>query len=44
MVSLFTNIPLKECIDLGISYIAEGKKEIKLSKATITKLFTIDAA
>ena len=28
VVSLFTNIPLKECIDLAISYVAEGNTEL----------------
>ena len=30
--SLFTNIPLKECIDLAVNYISEGNPDIKLKK------------
>ena len=40
VVSLFTNIPLKESIDLAVSYIAEGNPNFKLSKNDITKLFS----
>ena len=39
VVSLFTNIPLKESIDLAVSYILEGNKNLKLSKTDLTKLF-----
>ena len=38
VVSLFTNIPLKESIDLAVSYIAEGNPNLKLSKNDLTKL------
>ena len=41
MVSLFTNVPLKESIDLAVSYILEGNKNLKLSKSNLTKLFSI---
>ena len=44
LVSLFTNIPLKECVDLAVSYIIEGNTKLKLSKADLTKLFTIVTA
>ena len=44
VVSLLTNIPLKECIDLAVSYIMEGNTKLKLSKADLTKLFTIVSA
>ena len=37
---LFTNIPLKESIDLAVSYIAEGNPNLKLSKADLGKLFS----
>ena len=40
MVSLFTNIPLKESIDLTVSYNAEGNPNLKLSKNDLTKLFS----
>ena len=30
--SLFTNIPLDECIDLALNYISEGNPDIQLSK------------
>ena len=39
VVSLFTNIPLKESIDLAVSYISEGNPNLKLSKADLTKFF-----
>ena len=39
--SLFTNIPLKESIDLAVSYIAEGNPNLKLSITELTKLFSI---
>ena len=38
VVSLFTNIPLNESIDLAVSYIVEGNPNLKLSKADLTKL------
>ena len=41
VVRLFTNIPLKESIDLAVSYILEGNKNLKLSKTDLTKLFSI---
>ena len=37
MVSLF---PLKESIDLAVSYIKEGNPNLKLSKTDPTKLFS----
>jgi len=40
VVSLFTNIPLKESIDLAVSYIAEGNPNLRLSKNDLTKLFS----
>jgi len=40
VVSLFTNIPLKESIDLAVSYIVEGNPNLKLSKNDLTKLFS----
>ena len=30
IVSLFTNIPLEECIDLAVKYISDGDPDIKL--------------
>ena len=41
VVSLFTNIPLKKSIDLAVSYILEGNKNLKLSKTDLSKLFSI---
>ena len=40
VVSLFTNIPLNESIDLAVSYISEGNPNLKLSKTDLTKLFS----
>ena len=44
VMSLFTNIPLNECIDLAVSYTTKGNTKLKLSKADLTKLFTIATA
>ena len=33
--SLFTNIPLKECIDLAVSYITDENTNLKLSKVEL---------
>ena len=41
VVSLFTNIPLKECIDLSVSYISVGWTNLKLSRSDLTKPFSI---
>ena len=43
-VSLFTNIPLQECIDLAVSYIADGISDLKLFKSDIIKLLSIATA
>ena len=40
VVSLFTNIPLKESIDLAVTYITEGNPNLKHSKSDLTKLFS----
>ena len=42
--SLFTNIPLDECIDLALNYISEGNPDIRLSKPELRSLFTTAAA
>ena len=42
--SLFTNIPLRECIDLAVSYITDGNTNLKPSKADLVKLFSIATA
>ena len=42
--SLFTNIPLDECIDLALIYISEGNPDIQLSKPELRSLFTTAAA
>ena len=39
--SLFTNIPLKESIDLAVSYITERNTNPKFSMAELNKLFSI---
>jgi len=41
VVSLFTNIPLKESIDLAVSYITEGNTKLTFSKAKLVKIFSI---
>ena len=41
VVSLFTNIPLKESIDLAVSYITDENPSLKLSKTDLTKLFSL---
>ena len=38
---LFTNIPLKESIDLAVSYITEGNAKLKFSKSELLKMFSI---
>ena len=38
--SLFTNIPLRECIDLAVSYITDENTNLKLSKVDLVKLFS----
>ena len=38
--SLFTNIPLEECIDLAVKYILEGNPDIKLSDTELRDLFS----
>ena len=42
--SLFTNIPLEECIDLAVKYILEGKPAIKLSDTELRDLFSVATA
>ena len=42
--SLFTNIPLRQCIDLGVSYITDGNTNLKLSRADLVTLFSIATA
>ncbi|XP_073232122.1 uncharacterized protein [Porites lutea] len=37
--SLFTNIPLDDCIDLAVKYITEGNPGLKLSKNELKRLF-----
>ena len=41
MVSLFTNIPLEESIELFVSNITEGNPFLKLSRTDLTKLFSV---
>ena len=43
-VSLFTNIPLEECIDWVVHYISEGNPDIKLNKSELRSLFTTATA
>ena len=40
VVSSFTSIPLKESIDLAVSYIAEGNPNLNLCKSKLAKLFS----
>ena len=42
--SLFTNIPLEECIDLAVNYISDGNPDIKLNKSELRSLFTTATA
>ena len=42
--SLFTNIPLEECIDLAVNYISKGNPDIKLNKSELRSLFTTATA
>ena len=42
--SLFTNIPLEECIDLAVNYISKGNPDLKLSKPDLRRLFTVATA
>ena len=44
VVSLFTNIPLQECIDLAVSYITDGSSDLKLSKSDLIQLLSIATA
>ena len=44
VVSLFTNLSLKECVDLATSYIAEGNSDLKLSKSDLSKLLSFATA
>ncbi|KAL9988078.1 hypothetical protein ACROYT_G002479 [Oculina patagonica] len=42
--SLFTNIPLSECIDLADDHITEGNADIKLSTSDLKRLFLFATA
>ena len=42
--SLFTNIPLEECIDLAVNYISEGNPDLKLTEPELRSLFTVATA
>ena len=42
--SLYTKIPLEECIDLAVNYIFKGNPNIKLSKPDLRSLFTTATA
>ena len=44
IVSLFTNIPLEECIDLAVKYISDGDPDIKLSNTELKSLFSVATA
>ena len=44
IVSLFTNIPLDECIDLAVKYISDGDPDIKLSNTELKSLFSVATA
>ena len=42
--SLFTNVPLEECIDLAVKYISEGNPDLKLTPSDLKCLFTFATA
>ena len=42
--SLFTNIPLEECIDLAVNYISEGNPDLKLTESELRSLYTVATA
>ncbi|XP_078364013.1 uncharacterized protein LOC144648271 [Oculina patagonica] len=42
--SLFTNIPLSECIDLAVDYITKGNPGIKLNSSDLKRLFLFATA
>ena len=42
--SLFTHLPLEECIDLAVIYISEGNPDLKLIKPELSSLFTTATA
>ena len=42
--SLFTNIPLHECIDLADKYISEGNPDLKLSPSDLKRHFSFATA
>jgi len=44
VASLFTNIPLEECIYLAVNYTSEGNPDLKLSESKLSSLFTVVTA
>ena len=42
--SLFTNIPLEECIDLADKYISEGNPDLKLTPSDLKRHFSFATA
>ena len=44
IASLFTNIPLEECIDLAVEYISDGNPDLKLSNTELKSLFSFATA
>ena len=42
--SLFTNIPLEECIGLAVNYISNGNPDLKLTESELRSLFTVATA
>ena len=42
--SLFTNIPLEECINLAVKYISEGNPDLKLTPSDLKRLFSFATA
>ena len=42
--SLFTNIPLEECIDLAVKYISEGIPDLKLTTSDLKRHFSFATA
>ena len=42
--SLFTNIPLEECLDLAVKYISEGNPDLKLTPSDLKRIFSFATA
>ena len=42
--SLFTNIPLEECVNLAVDYISKGNPDLQLTKTELRNLFNFATA